>query len=245
MCPGSTPPRTAVPAGSVAIAGPYAAIYPTASLAAGGSWGAWRQRCSDVEREPPACSRRGPGLRFTEVRVSVVVVQPGPRTTIQDLGWPGHAALGVCPQVPPIARACGWRTGSLGNAETCAALECTMGALSRSPIPRIGASSPGGGGRDRRRACGRDGRAVPRRPGLGRRHRSATDRPSGRMPHFAGGLDTRVLLGSRAEDDARAVVPTPVTAGAVLPIGIPTAWLPRADHPVGSALPGAGPLVRR
>lgn len=175
--------------------------------------------------------------------MSVVVVQPGPRTTIQDLGRPGYAALGVCPS--GAADRTGLRLANrlLGNAETCAALECTMGGLvlqsdSAHWCVVTGAVAD----------VTVDGHAVgmgapfPVGPG------SVVDIGPPRTglrsyAAFAGGLDTRVLLGSRAEDTLGRLVPTPVTAGAVLPIGIPTAWLPRADHPVGSALPGAGPLV--
>lgn len=57
-------PRTAVPAGSVAIAGPYAAVYPTASP---GGWrllGRTTVAVFDVEREPPALLRPGMRVRF-------------------------------------------------------------------------------------------------------------------------------------------------------------------------------------
>ncbi|WP_344263069.1 5-oxoprolinase subunit PxpB [Actinomadura napierensis] len=57
-------PRTAVPAGSVAIAGPYAAVYPSRSP------GGWRLlgRSSlplwDVTRDPPSLLRPGTRVRF-------------------------------------------------------------------------------------------------------------------------------------------------------------------------------------
>lgn len=57
-------PRTAVPAGSVAIAGPYAAVYPS------GSPGGWRLlgrsplRLWDVARDPPCLLRPGTRVRF-------------------------------------------------------------------------------------------------------------------------------------------------------------------------------------
>jgi KipI family sensor histidine kinase inhibitor len=60
-------PRTSVPAGSVAIAGSYAAVYPTASP------GGWRLlgRTSilvfDVDRDPPALFEPGVHVRFTAV----------------------------------------------------------------------------------------------------------------------------------------------------------------------------------
>ncbi|MEV0349162.1 allophanate hydrolase subunit 1 [Nonomuraea sp. NPDC050680] len=57
-------PRTSVPAGSVAIAGPYSAIYPTASP---GGWrllGRTATRIWDVDAEPPSLFRPGTRVRF-------------------------------------------------------------------------------------------------------------------------------------------------------------------------------------
>ncbi|MEU5882120.1 5-oxoprolinase subunit PxpB [Spirillospora sp. NPDC047279] len=57
-------PRTSVPAGSVAIAGPYAAVYPSASP------GGWRLlgrsplTLWDVTRDPPSLLRPGGRVRF-------------------------------------------------------------------------------------------------------------------------------------------------------------------------------------
>ncbi|MFD0684926.1 5-oxoprolinase subunit PxpB [Actinomadura fibrosa] len=57
-------PRTAVPAGSVAIAGPYAAVYPSRSP------GGWRLLGRsdlplwDVTRDPPSLLRAGTRVRF-------------------------------------------------------------------------------------------------------------------------------------------------------------------------------------
>jgi KipI family sensor histidine kinase inhibitor len=59
-------PRTSVPAGSVAIAGPYAAVYPTASP---GGWrllGRTDVRTFVIDREPPALLRPGTRVRFVE-----------------------------------------------------------------------------------------------------------------------------------------------------------------------------------
>ncbi len=60
-------PRTSVPAGSVAIAGPYAAVYPSASP---GGWrllGRTSTAVFDVDRDPPALLRPGFRVRFVEV----------------------------------------------------------------------------------------------------------------------------------------------------------------------------------
>ncbi|WP_116021288.1 5-oxoprolinase subunit PxpB [Thermomonospora umbrina] len=57
-------PRTSVPAGSVAIAGPYAAVYPSASP---GGWrllGRTEAALWDVHRDPPALLRPGARVRF-------------------------------------------------------------------------------------------------------------------------------------------------------------------------------------
>jgi KipI family sensor histidine kinase inhibitor len=57
-------PRTAVPAGSVAIAGPYSAVYPSQSP------GGWRLlghsdlRLWDVRRDPPSLLQPGTRVRF-------------------------------------------------------------------------------------------------------------------------------------------------------------------------------------
>jgi KipI family sensor histidine kinase inhibitor len=60
-------PRTSVPAGSVAIAGPYSAVYPTASP---GGWrllGRTSLRIWDVEADPPSLFRPGTRVRFQPV----------------------------------------------------------------------------------------------------------------------------------------------------------------------------------
>lgn len=60
-------PRTSVPAGSVAIAGPLAAVYPSASP---GGWrllGRTSVRLWDERREPPAALAPGQRVRFRPV----------------------------------------------------------------------------------------------------------------------------------------------------------------------------------
>jgi KipI family sensor histidine kinase inhibitor len=57
-------PRTAVPAGSVAIAGPYGAVYPSSSP---GGWrllGRTTLRLWDPGREPPSLLQPGTQVRF-------------------------------------------------------------------------------------------------------------------------------------------------------------------------------------
>jgi KipI family sensor histidine kinase inhibitor len=57
-------PRTAVPAGSVAIAGPYGAVYPSSSP---GGWrllGRTALRLWDADRDPPSLLQPGTRVRF-------------------------------------------------------------------------------------------------------------------------------------------------------------------------------------
>ncbi|MGI8332809.1 5-oxoprolinase subunit B family protein [Actinomadura scrupuli] len=69
-------PRTAVPAGSVAIAGPYAAVYPAASP------GGWRLlgrtdfTLWDVHRDPPSVLQPGTRVRFSPRRAQRPPVEP-------------------------------------------------------------------------------------------------------------------------------------------------------------------------
>ena len=148
-------PRTRVPAGSVAIAGPLAAVYPTASP---GGWrliGRTSVRLWDTGREPPAVFSAGQRVTFrpvselppadfpagAPVRAGaapgaapvaaggpvVEVVRPGPLATVQDLGRPGYGHLGV-------SRSGAADPGSLvranelaGNPPGAAGIELTLG----------------------------------------------------------------------------------------------------------------------
>lgn len=61
-------PRTAVPAGSVAIAGPYGAIYPSSSP---GGWrllGRTTLTLWDADREPPSLLQPGTRVRFVAAK---------------------------------------------------------------------------------------------------------------------------------------------------------------------------------
>ena len=109
--PRRTSPRTRVPAGSVALAGGYSAVYPNDSP---GGWqliGRTGALLWDAARDEPALIRAGDTVRFVPVREAVQAVparpaaetgepvlevrNPGLQTTVQDLGRPGHAASGV------------------------------------------------------------------------------------------------------------------------------------------------------
>jgi KipI family sensor histidine kinase inhibitor len=66
--PRRSEPRTAVPAGSVALAGEYSAVYPRSSP---GGWqllGHTDEVVWDLERDPPALLQPGATVRFVELK---------------------------------------------------------------------------------------------------------------------------------------------------------------------------------
>jgi KipI family sensor histidine kinase inhibitor len=146
-------PRKLVPAGSVAIGGSQAGIYP---LASPGGWrivGRTTLALFDPRSSPPPLLRMGDRVRFIPVQplpdgrgsdphseprplgsgfaelpvVSHIrVLSPGLQTTVQDLGRFGYTHFGVSASgaADPLAL----RAGNLlvGNAENTAALEMTL-----------------------------------------------------------------------------------------------------------------------
>jgi KipI family sensor histidine kinase inhibitor len=140
-------PRKHVPAGSVAIGGSQAGIYP---LASPGGWrivGRTPLRLFDPQASPPPLLRMGDRVRFirvanpevgladlvgqavppaTQLPSPIRVLLPGLQTTVQDLGRFGYTHFGVSASgaADPLAL----RAGNLlvGNAENAAALEMTL-----------------------------------------------------------------------------------------------------------------------
>lgn len=158
-------PRTAVPPGSVAVAGEQTAVYP------GGTPGGWRLigrtplTVYDPGREPRSLFRPGDRVRFRPIapdefarlappearpldavgagadpagggRPVFVVRRPGPQTTIQDAGRFGYQREGV-----PVAGAVDAFSLALanrlaGNAAGAAALEILLMGLELEALDR-------------------------------------------------------------------------------------------------------------
>ena len=59
----------------------------------------------------------------------IEIVRPGPLATVQDLGRPGHAALGVVASGAADRRALRLANRLVGNPEGAAAVELTLGGL--------------------------------------------------------------------------------------------------------------------
>lgn len=153
--PRRSSPRTAVPAGSVALAGNYSAVYPRKSP---GGWqliGRTAAHMWDLSREQPALAAPGDRVQFQavrelievteihagtagseaeaaadpEIRSGLRILSPGLQSLIQDLGRPGHAGLGVS-SAGALDRSSLRRANRIvGNQPSAAVVETVAGGL--------------------------------------------------------------------------------------------------------------------
>jgi KipI family sensor histidine kinase inhibitor len=147
--PRRSSPRTVVPAGSVALAGNYSAVYPRQSP---GGWqliGRTAARMWDLGREQPALAAPGDRVQFRAVRELVEIPEPAPagsvaeagaasglrilspglQSLIQDLGRHGHGGLGVS-AAGALDRSSLRRANRIvGNQPSAAVVETVAGGL--------------------------------------------------------------------------------------------------------------------
>ncbi len=156
--------------------------------------------------------------------VRLVVVRPGPLTTVQDLGRPGYAALGVSTSGAADRGALRCANALVGNSPTAAALELTFGglrlrclgkvklALAGAPLP-VRVVGPDGEKSDRSWGAAFDllaGEQVDLgRPAVGLRSYLAV----------RGGFATPMTLGSRSTDVLSGIGPAALIAGLGLAVG--------------------------
>ncbi|GER22606.1 allophanate hydrolase [Zafaria cholistanensis] len=152
-------PRTAVPAGSVALAGRFSAVYPRRSP---GGWqliGHTGQPMWDLSRESPALVMPGDRVRFIAVREEISipgeapgrdgadrpaeqasaeqdpaagtleVLDAGLQSLVQDLGRPGLGDLGVSASGAADAASARQANRLVGNAPGAAVIENLLGSL--------------------------------------------------------------------------------------------------------------------
>jgi KipI family sensor histidine kinase inhibitor len=141
--------RPEVPAGSVAIAGDQAGIYPSTSP---GGWHLLGQtgfQLFDPNRQPASVLQPGDRVKFVPVSQLesappplpspaaiaspwIEVVSPGALTTVQDLGRFGHESAGVSPGGAMDRQAARLANRLVGNADHAALLElCLSGPVLR------------------------------------------------------------------------------------------------------------------
>jgi biotin-dependent carboxylase-like uncharacterized protein len=165
------------------------------------------------------------------------VVSPGPLTTVQDLGRPGLAELGVGASGAADRRSLRLANRLVANPEGAAGLELTMGGLharftTPATIAVTGAPCP-------LVVCGRGvamlgpfdvpagAELVVGAPACGLRTYLAV----------RGGVAVRPVLGSRSTDVLAHIGPPVVAAGDLLPIGPEPSALPHVDVAVVPPLP--------
>ncbi|MFJ6796034.1 biotin-dependent carboxyltransferase family protein [Streptomyces sp. NPDC091268] len=149
------------------------------------------------------------------------VLRPGALTTVQDLGRPGHAHLGVPRSGALDSGAYRLANRLLGNPPGAAALETTLdGVRLRALSPVVVAVT---GAPCAVRLCGR-----PAAWGAPVRLRAGAELDVGRAEAglrsylaVRGGFAVPPVLGSRSTDLLSGLGPAPLAAGAVLPVGAP------------------------
>jgi biotin-dependent carboxylase-like uncharacterized protein len=171
------------------------------------------------------------------------VLRAGALTTVQDLGRPGLAHLGV-PRGGAADRASfGLANRLVGNAPGAACLEVTLGGLAVRAGGPVTVAVTGAAGD--LRVAGRPVApasvvAVP--AGASVEVGTAT---AGLRWYLAvrGGLDVPAELGSRATDTLSGLGPPPVADGDVLPVGTETAGWPVVDVAPVPPPPAAGVVL--
>ncbi|PZT70646.1 allophanate hydrolase subunit 2 family protein [Streptomyces sp. SW4] len=160
---------------------------------------------------------------------ALAVVRAGALTTVQDLGRPGNAHLGVPRSGALDAPAAALANRLVGNAPEAAVLETTVDGCALRPRTAVTAAVAGAPC-----AVSVDGRPAPwgapfRVPAgalleIGRAGRGVRSYVA-----VCGGVAVEPVLGSRSTDLLSGLGPPPLTEGAVLPLGRPGALRTRVD----------------
>ncbi len=176
----------------------------------------------------------------------VVVLDPGPLTTVQDPGRPGYAHLGVPRSGWLDAPAALLANRLVGNPPSAALLETTVGgvglrveealavAVTGASAPVTVDGAPVAWGEPVSVPAGAEVRVGPATSGV----RSYVA--------FAGGLEVPPLLGSRATDTLAGIGPAPLVSGDALAVGTRVAHprpvdVPRVPFVAGVLRVGPGP----
>ncbi|WRH26362.1 5-oxoprolinase/urea amidolyase family protein [Arthrobacter sp. JZ12] len=262
--PRRSTPRTAVPAGSVALAGNFSAVYPRRSP---GGWqliGRTAARLWDLHRSPPALLRPGMRVQYLAVRelietssahlnkddvggprgsafpCSLEVLSPGPQSLLQDLGRLGLGDLGVSPSGAADLVSARQANRLVGNEPGDAVVEMVFGGLAVHTTGEVTAALTGAS--VSARITGPYGeRSAPMCAGFALHTGEELHIPTpdaGLRTYLAvrGGFDVPPVLGSRATDLLSGIGPEPLSSGSVLPVGEVT-----RGHVVGEPEPSTLP----
>ncbi|WAZ20345.1 biotin-dependent carboxyltransferase family protein [Streptomyces cinnabarinus] len=160
---------------------------------------------------------------------ALAVVRAGALTTVQDLGRPGHAHLGVPRSGALDGPAAALANRLVGNAPEAAVLETTLNGVAVRPRSTVTAAVTGAPC-----AVTVDGRPVawggPVRVPAGAVLDIGAARSGIRSyVAFGGGVTVDPVLGSRSTDLLSGLGPAPLADGTVLPLGAPIALHARVD----------------
>ena len=253
-------PRTRVPAGAVAIAAGYSAVYP---LSSPGGWhllGHTDESIFDPTREEPALLQPGMRVRFAPSRSRAMpalasaappqgstadpvfeVLDPGPLTLLQDLGRPGHGSIAVGQSGAFDRGALRLANRIAGNPESAGTLEAlggglTLRALRHGVVVVTGATGPlflDGSLADR---CAPLTVAPGQVVTLGQPVTGVRS-----IVAVRGGIEGTRVLGSLATDTLAGLGPARLTSGSLLAVGEARGDI-NVDHVPTSNPPSSIPL---
>jgi len=234
-------PRPRIPAGAVALAGPFSGIYPRASP---GGWqliGTTPLAMWDLGRERPALLQPGDRVRFREMaadepwpaaKAARALPQPEPALRVlaaalpllfQDAGRPGLAGQGVSTSGAADRAALAAANRAVGNPPGAPCLEITLGGvdlLAEAPATLALAGAPAA-----LRLTGAQGQTAPAfgapfEVAPGDRLWIAPPR-AGLRNYLAakGGFVVARVLGSAATDTLSGIGPAPLGKGDAVAIG--------------------------
>lgn len=224
--PRRSSPRTAVPAGAVALAGDFSAVYPRTSP---GGWqliGTTVQPMWDAGHNPPAAIAPGDIVRYRAVdkhpELPATADEPHPAdgelaltdtgllTLLQDLGRQGNGNLGVTTSGAADRAAHRAANEAVGNPATSATLE-NIGGLTVTARAEVALAATGSG------TLRIDGQPIPMgTPVVLPAGVSATIEPGDGLRSYLavrGGIDAPIELGSRSTDQLSGLGPAPLHAG--------------------------------
>ncbi|MGW7530805.1 5-oxoprolinase subunit C family protein [Amycolatopsis sp. NPDC054798] len=164
------------------------------------------------------------------------IVSTGSLALVQDLGRPGYAHLGVPPSGALDTAALRLGNRLVGNAEDAAGIETVLGGLTVQAAASCTAAVTGPPV-----AVSVDGQEtgshtpIPLRPG----QKLTIGRPDSGLRCYltvSGGIAVPPVLGSRSTDVLSGLGPSPLSAGAVVPLG------PATGVPSGADVVAAAPV---
>ena len=239
-------PRTRVPRGSVGLAGGFTGAYPRETP---GGWrliGTTDAPLFDPDAASPALLAPGTPVRFRPRSPAahqvtaypreqgptsgaggdlapgdggVRITEPGLLATVQDLGRPGAASLGVASS-GALDRA-GARTANrlVGNPEGAAVVEATMGGLRAVALRELWFAVAGAWGPIRLDGAEVDPYEAHAWPAGAELHLDWFGHGARAYLAVRGGFEARNVLGSRATDVLAGIGPARLRAGDVLAVG--------------------------